>query len=113
MYDEDVLLHGYSPQPLDKTAVRTFYQGIFRAFPGSTLSIHETLTDGDRLSCRFTLTGRHESEFLGVPATGTAVALPGITILHFRAGRCVQRWSSADMLGLLVQIGAVPAPEPG
>jgi hypothetical protein len=45
-----------------------------------------------------------------VPATGTPIALPGITILHFHDGRCVERFSQADMLGLLIQIGAVPAP---
>ena len=47
---------------------------------------------------------------MGVPPTGTPIALPGITILHFRGSRCVERFSQADMLGLLVQIGAVPAP---
>jgi predicted ester cyclase len=47
---------------------------------------------------------------MGVPATGTEIALPGITILHFRGDRVVERFSQADMLGLLVQVGAVPAP---
>jgi len=45
-----------------------------------------------------------------VPATGASIALPGITILHFRGDRCVERFSQADLLGLLVQVGAVPAP---
>ena len=110
LYDENILLHGYTPEPLDRPAVRAFYTGIFAAFPGCRLTVHETIVDGERLSCRFTLTGRHDGEFLGVPATGTDITLPGITVLHFRGGRCVQRWSSADMLGVLVQIGAVPAP---
>ena len=47
---------------------------------------------------------------LGVSPTGRDVALPGITVLHFQDGRCVERWSCADMLGVLVQIGAVPPP---
>jgi predicted ester cyclase len=47
---------------------------------------------------------------MGVPASGTPIALAGITILHFRDARCVERFSQADMLGLLIQIGAVPAP---
>jgi hypothetical protein len=59
---------------------------------------------------RFTMTGRHVDEFMGVPASGTAIALPGITILHFRGDRVVERFSQADMLGLLIQVGAVPAP---
>lgn len=56
------------------------------------------------------MTGRHVKEFMGVPATGTSITLPGITILHFRDDRVIERFSQADMLGLLVQIGAVPAP---
>ena len=44
---------------------------------------------------------------MGVPASGTAIALPGITILPFRGDRVIERFSQADMLGLL---GAVPAP---
>ena len=110
LYDTAVRLHGYSPAPMDRTEVARFYEGIFAAFPGCALTLHETFTDGDRLGCRFTLTGRHDGPFLGVPATGRDVALPGITVLHFRDGRCVERWSCADMLGVLVQIGAVPPP---
>ena len=43
-------------------------------------------------------------------ATGVTIALPGITVLRFVGERCVERWSCADMLGVLVQIGAVPTP---
>jgi hypothetical protein len=42
---------------------------------------------------------------MGVPATGRDIALPGITILRFEGDRTVERFSQADMLGLLVQIG--------
>ena len=45
-----------------------------------------------------------------MPATGREVEIAGITILAFRDGLVVERWASADMLGALVQIGAVPAP---
>jgi hypothetical protein len=34
--------------------------------------------------------------------------MPGITILRFDAGRCVERWSQADFLGLLGQLGVLP-----
>ncbi len=90
--------------------VRGFYQGIFSAFDTPKLEFHEVLWDGDVASIRFTLTGRRVDEFMGVPASGTAITLPGITILHFRGGRVIERFSQADMLGLLIQVGAVPAP---
>jgi predicted ester cyclase len=108
LYDPTVRLHGYTPDALDRTQVQQFYTEIFAAFPGCSLTLHETFSEGDRLVCRFTLAGRHDGPFLGVPATGRDITLPGMTILHFRDGRCVERWSCADMLGVLVQIGAVP-----
>jgi predicted ester cyclase len=110
MYDEGIRLHGYSPEPMGKVQVRGFYGGIFQAFGAPKLEFHEVLWDGEACTIRFTMSGRHVDEFLGVPATGAKIALPGITILHFRDGRCIERFSQADMLGLLIQIGAVPAP---
>jgi predicted ester cyclase len=110
LYDDAIRLHGYSPEPLGKAEVRGFYEGIFAAFGPPTLEFHEVLTDGDAVTVRFTMSGTHVGEFMGVPATGRDVAVPGITILHFRGDTVVERFSQADMLGLLVQIGAVPAP---
>ena len=49
---------------------------------------------------------------LGVPASGNDVQLAITTILTMRDGKCVERWSTADMLGLLIQVGAVPPPAP-
>lgn len=110
LYDEGIALHGYSPEPMDKGQVRAFYEGIFSAFGTPKLEFHEVLWDGDVCTVRFTMTGRHVNDFMGVPATGTAIALPGITILHFLGNQVIERFSQADMLGLLVQVGAVPAP---
>ena len=101
---------GIRRSPWGKVQVRGFYERIFRAFGTPKLEFHEVLWDGQACTIRFTMTGRHVDEFMGVPATATPIALPGITILHFRDGRCVERFSQADMLSLLIQIGAVPVP---
>jgi predicted ester cyclase len=111
LYREDIRLHGYSPEPMGKEEVRGFYQASFDAFGGAPqLDFHEVLWDGDACSIRFTMSGRHEGEWLGVPGTGLDVAVPGITILHFDGDQVRERWSQADLLGFLVQVGAVPAP---
>jgi predicted ester cyclase len=110
LYDDESRLHGYTPEPMDKPEVKGFYEMIFRAFNSPKLAFHETVWDGDTCAIRFTMTGRHFAEFMGVPATGTEIVLPGIGILHFRGDRVIERFSEADMLGLLGQIGATPAP---
>lgn len=115
LYDDDIRLHGITAEPLDKQAVRSFYEMLWSTLPapdraGPQLDFHEVLVDGDRYCCRFTMSGTHQGDFMGVPATGRSYSLPGITILRFRGDRVVERWTSADFLGLMVQLGAIPAP---
>ena len=110
LYRDDIRLHGYSPEPMGKGEVRGFYEMTFAGFDSPQLDFHEVLWDGDACTIRFTMSGKHVGEFLGVPATDTDVALPGITILHFEGDQVVERFSQADMLGFMVQVGAVPAP---
>ena len=118
LYDDAIKLHGYTPEPMTKPAVTGFYQMIWATMaaegkPNPTLTFHEVLTDGDLYSCRFTMAGVHQGPFMGVPATSRPYVLPGITIMRFAGSTVVERWSSADMLGVLVQIGAVPPPPAG
>jgi predicted ester cyclase len=111
LYRDDIRLHGYSPEPMSKDDVRGFYEAAFAGFGGPPrLDFHEVLWDGDACAIRFTMSGTHAGEWLGVPATGTKVAVPGMTILHFDGDEVAERFSQADLLGFLVQVGAVPAP---
>ncbi len=110
LYDDSIALHGYSDKPMAKSEVRGFYQGLFGSLSDMRLEIHEIVEDVDNLAARFTLTGRHTGELAGVPATDRTVTQPGMTILRFANGRCVERWSVADLLPVLIQIGAMPPP---
>jgi predicted ester cyclase len=114
LYDEKITLHGHSPEPMNKPAVKAFYEQIWACFgeSGKAPSLHffETMQQGEFYSCRFALEGKHVGTFMGVAATGRSILLPGITMMRFSNGQVVERWSQADMLGLLVQIGALPPP---
>jgi predicted ester cyclase len=110
LYDENVRLYGYSQQPMDKAGVRDYYEGVFRAFDPPRLDFHDTLWDGAACAVRFAVTGRHIGEFMGVQSTGREVVVPGITIMRFAGGQVIERFSQADGLGLLLQLGALPTP---
>ena len=117
LYDAKIRLHGYGPEPMDKESVVGFYRMIWGALPGSgtanpELVFHEVMVDGAMYCCRFTMSGAHQGEFMGVPATGLPYALAGMTMMRFEGDTVVERWSSADFLGLMMQIGAIPAPAP-
>jgi steroid delta-isomerase-like uncharacterized protein len=110
LYDDEVTLYGYAPAPMDKPAVRGFYEQMWTGLPDSQIELADMFGDGDRIVARFAQRGRHEGPLMGVPATGRDVEINGITILAFRDGNVIERWASADMLGLLVQVGAVAPP---
>jgi predicted ester cyclase len=110
LYDEGVILHGYAGVEPGLASVRRFYEGFWQAFPGSRLVFEDVFASDDRVACRFVVEGVHAGPFLGLEPTGRKISLPGITILRFQRGRCVERWSQADFLSLLAQLGAVTLP---
>ena len=91
-------------------SIRQFYQGFLAAFPGCQLIFDDLFAVEDRLACRFVLQGTHGGPFQGLPATGKPIHIPGITILRFVDGKCVERWSQSDFLGLMQQLGMLPTP---
>lgn len=110
LYDESVAHHGVTPEPLDSAANRGFYEGMWKGFPGARLTLEDVLAEGDKLAVRFHVSGRHEGDFMGLPPTNREFVLSGLTVMRFRDARIVERWTIADMFGLLTQLGALPAP---
>lgn len=108
LYDSEVVLHGYAGVEPGRPNVQRFYEEFWRAFPGSQLIFEDVISAEDKLACRFVIRAKHGGLFQGLPATGREIVMPGITILRFSNGRCVERWSQVDALGLLVQLGAFP-----
>lgn len=110
IYSRAIVHHGLGPEPFDDVQNRAFYEVIWAAFPGSLLTIDDTVAQDDKLSARFRLEGEHHGEFMGIAPTRKAFVLPGQTIMRFTDAKIVERWTTSDLLGLMVQLGAVPPP---
>jgi predicted ester cyclase len=108
LYDPNVVLHGYHGAEPGMDGVRRFYEGFWAALPGSQLVFDDIFAVEDRLACRYVVRGTHGGQLIGIAATGKTLTIPGITILRFSAGKCVERWNQADFLGALQQMGALP-----
>ena len=81
------------------------------AYPDFQLSIDDQVAEGDRVAARWTMTGTHEGEFLGIPPTGKQVSHSGTTFYRLQNGRIAEVWFLADVMGLMQQLGVIPAPE--
>jgi steroid delta-isomerase-like uncharacterized protein len=87
---------------------RAFVPVVRAAFPDSHHTIEDLIAEGDRVVTRFTWTGTHRGEFLGIAATGRPISIGGIWIHRLADGRIVEgrEWGHLDWLGVLQQLGA-------
>jgi steroid delta-isomerase-like uncharacterized protein len=79
------------------------------ALSGLRVTIDQQFTDGDYVTTRYTVTGTHDGDLMGAPPSGKDVAFTGITISRCESGRIAEEWEITDVVGLLGQIGALPA----
>jgi len=91
-----------------RDGLREMVEGYRNALSGLRVTIDQQFTEGDYVATRFTISGRHDGELMGTPATGKEVAFTGITISRCEGGRIVEEWEITDAVGLLGQIGALP-----
>ncbi len=79
------------------------------AFPDMHWAIEEMVGEGDKVVTRFTWTGTHKGTFLGVPATGRSVVVKGVVIDRLVAGRMTDSRILMDTMGMMQQLGVIPA----
>ena len=110
LYHADAKLHYLPPDlPQGVEGARLFYRKFLSAFPDARLVLEDFVAEADSVAARYSVDATHLGEFMGVPPTGKRVSMSGITILRFVDGKCAERWSEANFLGVLQQIGALPA----
>ncbi len=87
---------------------RQVMQSWRSAFPDSDLAVEDEIAEGDKVVIRWSFTGTHQGNLLGIPATGKKVKLTGITVYRLVDGKVVEERGEEDFLGVFRQIGLVP-----
>jgi steroid delta-isomerase-like uncharacterized protein len=92
-----------------RDGLREFLAGFLTAFPDLTWTVQETVAQGNTVAAWSIWKGKHAGEFMGIPATGRQVSVEAWTFDRFRDGRMASSRILMDQLGLLRQLGAIPA----
>lgn len=80
-------------------------------FPDFRYTVEDEIAEGNWVVHRWTVRGTHEGAFQVVSPTGKQVKITGISIYRIASGKLVEGWTNADMLDLMQQLDALPAPE--
>ena len=96
--------------PPTREGLKQTLMALKTAFPDLHYVIEDSIESGDRIVHRLTGSGTMRADFMGIPATGKRAIWTEIHIGRVANGRLAEHWSLVDQLGMLVQLGIVPAP---
>ncbi len=116
LFDEifapDFVQYGADPDQVSGVEdLKQFFIMMRLGFPDFQVTIEDLFAaEGEKVVLRFVFRGTHEGEFTGITPTGKQVTMAGIDIFRIAGGKIVELWNQEDVLGMMQQIGAVPAP---
>ncbi len=92
-----------------KEGVLEFFRMYRAAFPDMRMEPEDVLVSGDKVTVRARVTGTHQGEMMGMPATGKHVDVQLIDIMRFGDdGLAHEHWGVFDMMAMMQQLGVVP-----
>ena len=91
-------------------ALTQIASGYLSAFPDLHITLEDMVAEGDKVMTRVSWRGTHKGEFIGIPATGKQVTVTGMYGYRIADGKIAEWWDYSDNLGLMQQLGMIPAP---
>ena len=101
--------HILSFPPMDLAGHAALAKVFYGAFPDLKQTIEDAFADEEKAAVRYTITGTHEGELMGVAPTGKQVTVSGMMTFHIVAGKVEESSCIIDQMALMQQIGAIPS----
>lgn len=95
--------------PPDRTGTIQGISMFLKAFPDLRITIDEMIAEGDKVVIRYTSRGTQRGQFLVIPPTGRELAVSSYLTARIADGKIVEFWGLDDQLGMLQQMGVIPA----
>lgn len=112
LFSAEFVHHFPDPRiPKGREGFKLLGRSVAGAFPDVHVAIQDLVAEGDKVVERNTVTATHKGEFNGIPPTGRKVVWTEIDMYRLHNGKVVELWPEIDFLGLLTQLGAIPAPK--
>src|SRR5215212_1315837 len=104
-YDDSLIFHDFPPNlPTNKEGFKQFINLLWKAFPDIKIIFDDIIIEGNKVACRYYLTGTHKGEFMDLRPTDKQFRVNGMTVFYFRDAKVIERWNLVDMMSLMEQL---------
>jgi predicted ester cyclase len=98
-YDDSLNIHGFPPNlPANKEGFKQFIYLLWKAFPDVRIMFDDIIIEGNKVACRYNLTGTHKGDFEDLRPTDKQFRVNGMTVFSFRDAKVIVRWNLVDMM---------------
>jgi steroid delta-isomerase-like uncharacterized protein len=102
------------PDVRSREDYKRWFAESYRLFPDLHITVVIVVAEADKGAGLWTFRGTNTGDFelpAPAPATGKQVSVSGMNIFRFAEGKIVEEWLQEDTLGMLQQLGFMPAAE--
>ncbi len=93
----------------DAEGTKQLVTTMHNSFSDMGMTVEDQIAEGDKVVTRWSATGTHSGELMGIPASGNSVKVEGYAIDRISEGKIVEHWELFDNLAMMQQIGAIPS----
>jgi steroid delta-isomerase-like uncharacterized protein len=107
-YHEDAIVEdSMHPHPfVGREAIMARKNTGFTAMPDLKITVTNRIVRGDQLTVEWVANGTHARDYPGLPATGRAFSIPGVTVVVRRKGKIIRESLYYDMAEVQYQLGS-------
>jgi steroid delta-isomerase-like uncharacterized protein len=91
-------------EPQGRANIRASHEALFAAFPDLSVTVHDMVSEGEKVVTYKSLRGTHKGWYAGIAPTGRVVEFRAMAILEVRNGQIVSHSAVTDRHGLLRQL---------
>jgi hypothetical protein len=110
LVEPDALIR--TPLPIEASgaeALKEVFGRLHQVFGDLHVTVEDLIAEEDKVVGRNSVTGTHQGEYMGLPATGKSVTYDEIFIFRFADGRIAETWGVVDVFSQMKQLGVSPA----
>ena len=106
---DDFVPHTWGATGGGKAELMAAIERVSAGLSDTRITIEDMIAEGDTVAVRLTSHAVQSGPFMGLPASGKPYTIGEIHIFRIRDGRVAEHWHEADFLGMMHQLGALPA----